>query len=85
MMGLLVKTVAASGDRTYANFIRFKTILSILLGLWLVAAIAVVGFWADLHVIVRLIAIGYCCLVIPTFDTLEQFFMRFETYKREGI
>ena len=84
MMHLICKMALPKGERSYRNFVRFKFALWALMMLWLLAAIAIIGFWNEIGIVYKVVAIGYCCLVIPNFNTFEELVMPFEKYKRDA-
>ena len=68
--------------RAYA---RYRLSLTIGLLAWLAAAIAVVGFWAELHLIAKGIAVAICVVVTPSVGCIKQVFARYERYSQHGL
>ena len=66
-------------------YARYRLRLCIELSLWLAAAVAIVGYWEQLPLVARVVAIATCFMVAPSIACIKQVFASFERYSRHGL
>jgi hypothetical protein len=82
---LLRRTWPPPPNMDRRSYARYR--LSMVLGLvvWLAAAVSIIGFWAQLHLIAKVLAVAVCVLVAPSIGCFKQVFASFERYSQHGL
>ena len=68
-----------------AAYKRFRWRLALLLVFWLAAVIVIVGYWAELPFLLKILAVVVGCVVVPDIGTFVQVFSSYRRYQREGL
>ena len=68
--------------RSYASY---RLHLALGLVVWLAAAVAVIGFWAEIHRIAKVVAVVICVVLAPSIGCVKQVFASFDRYAKHGL
>ena len=68
-----------------AAYRQFRWRLALLLVLWAAAAVGIVGYWAELPFLLKILAVVVGCVVVPDIGTFIQVFSSYRRYQREGL
>jgi hypothetical protein len=64
---------------------RYRLRLLSELTIWVAAAIAIIGYWEQLPLVGKGVAVVVCILVAPSIGCIKQVFASFERYSRHGL
>jgi hypothetical protein len=66
-------------------YMRYRLTLVGYVAVWLLAAVAIIGFWHQLPLLLKGIALAVAVVVTPDIGMFERLFMSYERYSREPL
>jgi hypothetical protein len=68
-----------------SQYRRYRAVLGLLFLVWGAVAIGIIGYWAELPLLLKGVAVAVGFVLVPDITTFIQLFSSYKRYSREGL